>query len=409
MGNIPEPSSEFQFVHDPRECQGECCRLDVCFILDNEGRFEMLDSTRNVLMDIREGIQMGRYKHSTDLRNHLVFRCTPNNYYDLLKQQQQIQQLQKLRNEMSDEKIGDKFMILNTRLENLFRRSIDTKTSIKINDVNNYNMEQLVDIRLEISEMDKIIEKKKDITLFENTEDEIELDGGKELELKKDDVEKDREECESIIEKMLDDFRYLRENFVNRRIEVEENINELGKIELIAEKIESSMNFQVVQGYGKKKEKEKERERKDAYVGDEPQANRGILTLKYLIEHAIVTNTFYNELRVAPQEHGILLTEATLDLKVKCKKMTFDASATYVAIQTVLSLSGRIIGIVLDTGDGVSIYSSARSDKCMYSTDVYGYDGNKFKRLDTCANSVSNIDWDDYDGRHRFFIIDDAG
>lgn len=111
---------------------------------------------------------------------------------------------------------------------------------------------------------------------------------------------------------------------------------------------------------------------KSVFIGDEALKRKGILNIKYPIEHGTITNwddmeliwhhCFSNELRISPDSHPVILTEAPLNPKSNKEKMcsfffeTFQVPAIYIGIQAVLSLYSLALtsGLVLDIGDGVS-------------------------------------------------------
>merc|ERR1711981_231352 len=109
---------------------------------------------------------------------------------------------------------------------------------------------------------------------------------------------------------------------------------------------------------------------KDYYIGEEAQQKRGILILKYPLEHGIVQNwedmekvwrhTFDNELRMVVGDEnegdedctGVLLTVAPMNPKENRERMTqimfetFTARRFYVAIQAVLSSTPLAVPLV---------------------------------------------------------------
>ena len=113
-------------------------------------------------------------------------------------------------------------------------------------------------------------------------------------------------------------------------------------------------------------------DKKEFFIGADAEAKMGVLKLNYPIEHGVVNNwddmekiwghVFTNELRVAPEEHNVMLTEAPKNPKWNREKMaqimfeTFAVPGLYIAIPGVLSIysAGKFTGIVVDSGEGVT-------------------------------------------------------
>ncbi|KAK2068521.1 hypothetical protein P8C59_003155 [Phyllachora maydis] len=111
----------------------------------------------------------------------------------------------------------------------------------------------------------------------------------------------------------------------------------------------------------------------EVFIGNKAASDlRGLLKIRYPLEHGIVTDwddmekiwgyVYDDGLKTLSEEHPVLLTEPPLnprrnrDMAAQILFETFNAPALHTSIQAVLSLyaSGRTTGVVLDSGDGVS-------------------------------------------------------
>jgi len=138
------------------------------------------------------------------------------------------------------------------------------------------------------------------------------------------------------------------------------------------------------------------------FCGDKAKDLRGILKLNYPTKHG-VTNDWkdmqhiwqhvYNEMKVVQEQHPVLLTEAPLNPRPNRLKAaeiffeTFNVPALYVQVQAILSLyaSGRTMGVVLDSGDGVTnavpVYEGFILPHAVTRIDVAGRDVTEYLQL----------------------------
>ncbi|ETN41551.1 actin-like protein [Cyphellophora europaea CBS 101466] len=134
----------------------------------------------------------------------------------------------------------------------------------------------------------------------------------------------------------------------------------------------------------------------EVFIGPRAQELRGLLKVKYPLEHGVVTDwddmeriwtyVYEHELKTLSEEHPVLLTEppqnprTNREMAAQILFEQFNVPAIYMSIQAVLSLyaSGRTTGIVLDSGDGVThavpVYEGFAINNSVRRIDVAGRD-----------------------------------
>lgn len=142
----------------------------------------------------------------------------------------------------------------------------------------------------------------------------------------------------------------------------------------------------------------------DTFIGRSAEQHRGLLSLKYPMEHGTVVDWndmeliwqyIYSkpQLNITAEDHPVLITESPVNPRRNREKTaeilfeTFNVPALFISMQAVLSLyaSGRTTGVVLDSGDGITqavpIYEGFALPLSIVRTDVAGRDITKFLKF----------------------------
>jgi centractin len=142
----------------------------------------------------------------------------------------------------------------------------------------------------------------------------------------------------------------------------------------------------------------------DIFMGSLAEEYRGLLNIRYPMEHGIVKDWndmekiwqhvySKHQLNANCEEHPVLLTEAPLNPRRNREKAaeiffeTFNVPALYISMQAVLSLysTGRTTGVVLDSGDGVThsvpIFEGFALPHSVIRNDIAGREVTKYLKL----------------------------
>jgi len=142
----------------------------------------------------------------------------------------------------------------------------------------------------------------------------------------------------------------------------------------------------------------------DMFLGPKAEEHRGLLSIRYPMEHGIVRDWndmeriwqyIYSkdQLQTFAEEHPVLLTEAPLNPRQNREKAaeiffeTFNVPALFISMQAILSLyaTGRTTGVVLDAGDGVThavpIYEGFAMPHSIMRVDIAGRDVTRYLQL----------------------------